>query len=107
MLGGPAHRGFANVRNGRLIGELPVDIVVEVAAVIDRHGTHPVSPGPLPRAVARFLQAVGTSESLAYAAGATANRALIVDAITALPLAIAPPVARALGHLACETPGWR
>jgi 6-phospho-beta-glucosidase len=104
LLGGPPHRGFANVRNGTLISELPRDVVVEASAVVDRLGVHPVSPGPMPTAVAGFLRAVAESEHLAYAAGVTANPRLVVDAMHALPLAIAPRVARALSELACAQP---
>ncbi len=89
-LGAPACHGFADVRNGSLVPELPADLVVETRVTVDAAGVHPERPGPLPDAVARFLGAVGRADDVTYRAARERDRALLASAVTALPLPISP-----------------
>ncbi|MCC6555612.1 MAG: hypothetical protein IT372_21835 [Polyangiaceae bacterium] len=102
LLAGAPHRGFANIRNGGLIPELPPDVVVELPAEIGPAGFRPHRPGAaLPPAVARFLVAAARAEYLAYRAALARSPALVAGAIAALPLPIAPADVPALARLAC------
>jgi 6-phospho-beta-glucosidase len=88
FLGGPAHLGFANVRNEDNIPELPPEVVVEVAATLTTSGVAPVKPGPLPHEVAGFLCRAAEAERLTYLAAVRRDVDLLKEAIRALPLAI-------------------
>jgi 6-phospho-beta-glucosidase len=100
LLGGPAHRAFANVRNDGKIPELPSELVVEVSTTIDSYGVRPISPGPLPDRVRPFLEQVGRSESLSFQASEHRDPRLLVEAIRALPLPIPEVAVQELAMLA-------
>jgi 6-phospho-beta-glucosidase len=100
LLDGLAHDGFVNIKNGTLLPELPHDLVVEVAARFSANGVRPVTPGPLPAPVAKFLQAMARAELLTFDAAAQRNSDLLVDAIRALPLPILESEVQHLATLA-------
>ena len=104
LLGGPPYFGFANVRNGDTIPELPSELVVEVAASFTARGISPCAPGPLPREVAHFLGGVGHAEALTYWAAHRRDPALVARAIEALPLGIPRDAAHELAQLASRAP---
>jgi 6-phospho-beta-glucosidase len=104
LLGGPPHAGFADLRNGGLIPELPAELVVEVPATFTRDGASPVCPGPLPERVGAFLGHAGGAESLAFAAAERRDPTLLVEAMRALPLPISEATAGELAALAQAGP---
>jgi 6-phospho-beta-glucosidase len=103
FLGGPPYHGFANLRNGRKIPELPSELVVEVAATFTANGVAPVPPGPLPIEVARFLRRAAEAEQLAYLAAVQRDSNLLEQAIRALPLSIPESAVTELSALARST----
>lgn len=88
LLGGPAHAGFANLRNEGKIPELPPNLVVEVAATFGSGGVRPEKPGPLPSQVSHFLTQAGHAEALSFRAAEQRDPTLLAAAIRALPLRI-------------------
>jgi 6-phospho-beta-glucosidase len=88
LLGGPAHAGFADLRNEGKIPELPGDLVVEVPATFTPGGVRPESPGPLPEQVSRFLMRAGHAEALSFRAAEQRDPTLLAAAVRALPLPI-------------------
>lgn len=100
LLGGSAHRGFANLRNDGKMSELPTDIVVEVPITVSSDGIRPVSPGPLPDRVRKFLHQAAHSESLSFQASEQRDPALLIEAIRALPLSIPEVAVQELATLA-------
>ncbi len=102
LLGGRAHEGVANIRNGDRIPELPPDLVVELAATFTAEGVRLVCPGPLPPPVAAFLRLVGHSEALAFGAAERQDPGLLAEAIRALPLPIPEAAVWKLAALASE-----
>ena len=104
FLGGPAYKGFTNVRNDSRIPELPSELVVEVPATVSAEGVSPVSPGPLPHRVGNFLAQVGHSELLSFQASEQQDAGLLAEAIRALPLAIPEAAVEELTMLAQHRP---
>jgi 6-phospho-beta-glucosidase len=105
LLGGPSHGGFVNLRNGKLLPELPPELVVEVAATFSPSGARPVLPGPLPGPVVDFLRAIGRSEALTFRAADRQDPSLLPDAIRALPLRIREAEVQELAALAQRREG--
>jgi alpha-galactosidase/6-phospho-beta-glucosidase family protein len=104
LLGGSAHAGFANLRNGEMIPELSSDLVVEVAATYTTAGAAPKKPGPLPPAVADFLGRVAEVDRLTYQASTERDPGLLAAAIRALPLPIPDSTISELASLAQSGP---
>jgi 6-phospho-beta-glucosidase len=100
LLGGPAHRSFANLRNGDMIPELPPETIVEIAATYTGAGPLPVQPGPLPPAVAGFLRQAALAEELTYQAAARRDPDLVTQAIRSLALSIPESLVPELSRLA-------
>jgi len=74
-----------NVRNNGVIRNLPDEAVVEVPAVLDRHGAAPLSLAPLPDSVAGVVQMVDLHCRLAVTAAQTGDRRLVLQAAMAHP----------------------
>ncbi|MBS3934323.1 MAG: hypothetical protein KGZ35_08195 [Truepera sp.] len=75
-----------NIMNDGLIDNLPRDLVVEVPAMVDRHGVHGVRLGSLPKGIAGLLAnqvAVHdlTAEAVLTASREAALQALLVDPV--------------------------
>ncbi len=88
LFGATPWNGFANVPNDGLVEELPFGHLIELAALVDAEGPHPVRPGPLPGEIVDFLRAAAVSESLGLAAAMERDEALLAEAVKALPLRI-------------------
>src|SRR5215210_5880653 len=76
----------ANVRNGGAIPGLPDDAVVEVSAVVDRDGAHPIAVDPLAPEMAGLVEHVKAYERLTIQAAVTGDRATALRALMANPL---------------------
>jgi len=75
-----------DVRNDGSLPDLPDDAVVEVPAVIDRDGAHPVRLAPLPTEVVGLVQDAKAYERLAVRAALSGDRRVALLALLANPL---------------------
>jgi 6-phospho-beta-glucosidase len=84
-----------DVRNGGALPDLPDDAVVEIPAVIDREGAHPVQLAPLVPEQRGLVQAIKAYEELTIEAARTGDRTIAWRALAANPL-VGAEVARPL-----------
>lgn len=82
-----------DVRNDGALPGLPDDAVVEVPAVVDGEGAHPLPQRPLPPEMLGLVQHCKQYERLAVAAATTGRRDTVVRALLANPLVGRYPVA--------------
>ena len=75
-----------DVRNDGAIPDLPDAAVVEIPAVIDRDGAHPLALAPLAPEQRALVQAVKAYEELTIEAAKTGDRDVAVRALAANPL---------------------
>jgi 6-phospho-beta-glucosidase len=75
-----------DTRNRGAIPDLPDNAVVEVAARIDRDGTHPVPLAPLAPEIRGLVQHARGYEELALAAARSGDRTIALRALLANPL---------------------
>ena len=75
-----------DIRNDGTIAGLPDDAVVEVPAVIDRDGAHPLPMGPLPPEMLGLVQQVKAYERLAVEAARSGSREAALKSLLANPL---------------------
>jgi 6-phospho-beta-glucosidase len=75
-----------NVRNNGALPDLPDDAVVEVPALIDRDGAHPLRQRPLPPELLGLVQQMKAYERLAVAAATTGDHRTGLLALMANPL---------------------
>jgi 6-phospho-beta-glucosidase len=85
-LGGRPRPGFANVRNGGIMPELPEDAVIEVRARLRIDGASPEPPGPPPGRVVDFLRSVALADAFTYEAARLRDASRLAAAVKALPL---------------------
>lgn len=88
-----------DVRNDGAIPDLPDSAVVEVPAIIDRDGAHPVRLGPLAPEQRGLVQAVKAYEELTIQAARTGDRHVALRALATNPLVggeVAGPLLEAL-----------
>ena len=99
------HDGAGDVQvvdtlNGGAIPDLPDDAVVEVPAVIDRDGAHPLRQDPLEPSMRGLVQAARAYEQLTLEAALTGERSTALRALMANPLVgrweVAAPLLQAL-----------
>src|SRR3954469_14813296 len=64
----------------------PDDLVVEVPAVVDRRGAHPIPQPALPATVRGLIEALGSYQALAAGAAGSGTRRDAVAALTSHPL---------------------
>ena len=76
-----------DIPNGSTLPGLEADAVVEVPALIDRDGAHPLSQAPLDSESAGLVRQVKTYERLAVQAARTGDRGVALKALEANPLA--------------------
>ena len=86
LLTGDGAHHYVNLRNGGLIAGLGAQDVVEVAAVVDRDGAHPLPVPPLPPEQLGLVQAATAYEVLAGEAARTGDRAVALRALVANPV---------------------
>lgn len=86
----------AVVYNNGIIPNLPPDLAVEVPAVIDAAGVHPVSLGPLPDAIAKVLSMQASVQQLAVEAAVHASKELALQALLVDPVVNSTTAAIAL-----------
>lgn len=75
-----------DVRNDGALPGLPDDAVVEVPAVVDGDGAHPIPQRPLPPELLALVEHCKQYERLAVAAATTGRRDTVVRALLANPL---------------------
>lgn len=76
-----------NVPNtGRFVENLPEEAVVEVPAVVDASGVHPVSVGPLPEALAAYSRTQVSIQRLLVEAYRERSRNLLLQALLLDPV---------------------
>ena len=85
-----------NVRNEGAIPDLPRDVVVEVPAVVDGEGPHPLPLEPLPPHIRGLVQAVKAYELLAVETAVTGDERIALRALLAHPLVPSFSVAQGL-----------
>jgi 6-phospho-beta-glucosidase len=86
LLTGDGARHYVDVRNNGTIAGLPDEAVVEVPALVDRGGAHPVAVAPLAPEFLGLVQAVTSYEMLAIEAARTGSRTAALRALIANPL---------------------
>lgn len=75
-----------NVRNEGAISNLPHDAILELSAVVDRQGPHPLAVGPLPDSLVGLQWGLVKSQQLAVTAALSGSRTDLLRAILAHPL---------------------
>lgn len=75
-----------NVRNNGAILNQPDDVVVEINAVIDSNGAHPMTVGKLPPEINGLVSSVKAYELLSVEAGVTGDYNTALKALAAHPL---------------------
>ena len=86
LLTGDGAHHYVDVRNAGTIAGLPADAVVEVPALVDTAGPHPVPVEPFPAEMLGLVQAVTAYEVLAIEAARTGDRDTALRALLANPL---------------------
>jgi 6-phospho-beta-glucosidase len=77
-----------NVPNRGTLPGFPDDLVVEVPAVVDRGGAHPIGQPPLPRRVRGLIESLGEYQTLTAEAGWSGTRRDAIAALAANPLVV-------------------
>jgi alpha-galactosidase len=87
MTTGAEARIVANTPNGgTLIPNLDADAVVEVPALVDGSGVHPVATGPLPLQLAAYVRGAVDTQALTVRAALEKDRAAIGHAVMTDPI---------------------
>jgi 6-phospho-beta-glucosidase len=86
LLTGDGAHHYVDVRNNGALEGLPDDAVVEVPALVDRNGVHPVEVPRLPPEMLGLVQSVTAYEILAVEAAVTGDRSVARRALLAHPL---------------------
>ena len=86
LLTGDGAHHYVDVRNAGTIAGLPDEAVVEVPALVDTAGPHPVPVEPLAPELLGLVQAVTAYEVLAIEAARTGDRDTALRALVANPL---------------------
>lgn len=87
---------IVNVCNHGTIPDLPREAVVEVPAVVDREGAHPLPLAPMPQAVRGLVHAVKAYEELTVEAAVQGDERLALQALLTHPLVPSFSVAQGL-----------
>lgn len=75
-----------NVRNRGAVPNLPEDAILELSAIVDRQGAHPVAAGPLPKPLLGLQHALVLAQQLTIDAALSGRRDDLLRAILAHPL---------------------
>ncbi len=76
--------------------ELPYDKIVEVPAVVDASGAHPLAAGNMPAGVRGLVQAVAAYEELTVKSALEGSRMDGLDALVSHPLVPSREIAKKL-----------
>jgi 6-phospho-beta-glucosidase len=87
---------IVDCRNEGALADLPADVAVEIPAVIDHQGAHPIAAGHMPFSVRGLVQHVKAYEELTIDAAVTGSERTALLALTANPLVPSFDTARAL-----------
>lgn len=87
---------IVNAPNRGSLPELPYDKIVEVPAVIDASGAHPLSMGKMPPEVRGLIQSVTAYEELAVEAALSSSYEKAWEALSCHPLVSSRDLARCL-----------
>jgi 6-phospho-beta-glucosidase len=82
-----------NVPNHGTLPGFPEDLVVEVPAVVDRAGAHPIPQPALPPATRGLIEALGAYQALTAEAAWSGTRRDAIAALAAHPLVVSLPLA--------------
>ena len=86
-----------NVPNaGGVLPGFPEDLVVEVPAIVDRQGAHPIAVPPFPRHLRGLIEMLAEFQALTAEAAWSGNRLDAVRALSAHPLVSDLPTAEAM-----------
>lgn len=85
---------IVNVPNHGSIPDLPYEKIVEVPAVVDAAGAHPLAMGKMPVEVRGLIQAVAAYEELTVEAALEGSYGKALDALTSHPLVPSRTVAK-------------
>jgi 6-phospho-beta-glucosidase len=86
LLTGDGAHHYVDMRNNGTIAGMPDEAVVEVPAIVDSTGAHPVEVPPLAPEMLGLVQAVTAYEVLAIEAALTGDRGTALRALLANPL---------------------
>jgi 6-phospho-beta-glucosidase len=86
MASGRRENFVVNVPNDGAVTNLPADSILELSAVVDRHGCHPYAVGRLPDATLGLQLSLVLSQQLAVTAALSGDRDDLLRAIVAHPL---------------------
>jgi len=86
LLTGDGAHHYVDVRNRGTVAGLPDEAVVEVPALVDLDGAHPVEVAPLAPEMLGLVQAVTAYEVLTIEAARTGDRRTALRALIANPL---------------------
>ena len=75
-----------NVLNQGAVAELPGDVSIEVSAIVDGRGAHPLPQAPLPLAFSGLVHQMKAYEELTIEAALTRDRGRALQALTLNPL---------------------
>lgn len=87
---------IVNVPNHGSMPELPYGKIVEVPAVVDASGAHPLAVGNMPTSVRGLVQAVAAYEELTVEAALKGSRRDALDALACHPLVASRDLAKKL-----------
>ena len=87
---------IVNTTNRGALPELPYDKIVEVPAVVDARGAHPLAMGTMPVQVRGLIQAVAAYEELAVEAALAGSYGLALDALSCHPLVPSRKLAKSI-----------
>ena len=77
----PIKIGAVNVLNNGYVTNLPSTMVVEIPAMVDGDGIHPITPGEIPLGIAALIATQGAIADLIYEAYAEKSRKKLLQAI--------------------------
>jgi 6-phospho-beta-glucosidase len=85
MVNDDGGRFVVNVPNRGAISNLPDDAIVEISAIVDAQGAHPLAVGPLPSPLIAMQLGLVHAEQLAVEAALTGDRRTLLQALVSHP----------------------
>jgi 6-phospho-beta-glucosidase len=81
-----SERHIVNLRHAGVVGDWPADWVLEMPAIVDKNGFHPLSVDPLPEVCFGLIAQVKSYEILTAEAAVKGDRDLAYEALLSNPL---------------------